>query len=57
VMIIRAIITWSVWVGMVHRDERCALIASSVRVMIGRFDESIHPRAQSILGWKVANHG
>jgi hypothetical protein len=43
VMITRAIIMWSVWVGVVRWGEGRALAASLVRVMIGRFDESIHP--------------
>src|SRR5216683_3940448 len=39
------------------RAENRAMAASAALRMMGSWEWSIHPRAQLIFGWAVANHG
>ena len=56
-MKMRAMQRWSAVGRGVNFDKKYICVASSVWAMIGRLEVSIHPRTQSILGWKAVNQG
>jgi hypothetical protein len=51
------VLLWVVWILLIRRGRNHAQDASGLLSITGSCPWSIHPRLQSILGWKAANQG